>query len=84
MASEDWESNRDLPAFPKRPSRLKLGVRWPLGMAGELLDPLRPVVRALGGISMVKLSRAGRGNCLEEPPVAESGESPVDDGDIST
>ena len=49
-----------------------------------MVAPLGMAVRVAFGTSMVKFSRPGKGKCRarDELPVAEGGESPVDDGDM--
>ena len=65
------------------PSRLKLEVRWALRSEGDLRIELPLGMGARDdGISMVKFSRAERGNCLPFVPEGRGGESPVDEGDI--
>jgi hypothetical protein len=64
-------------------SRLKLEVRWTLRSEGDLRIELPFGMGANEeGISMVKFSLAGNGNCLTVVPPGTGGESPVDEGDI--
>jgi hypothetical protein len=65
-------------------SRVKVAAPCIFRLEGDLLSgtPLGIVVNVLDGTSMVKLSREGRGNGLEDVPVADGGESPVDEGGI--
>lgn len=63
------------------PSLLKLGVLCVLSEIGDLMG--LPLVTALScgdGTSTVKVSREGMANGRPALPVAEGGESPVDDG----
>lgn len=56
-----------------------------MGDLRPIFDPLGTAVRVALGISMVKLSRVGMGKCLVEgaaAPVADGGESSVEDGDM--
>ena len=90
--SEDCDKSLAFWADPRMPSLLKLGARTDLSDEGDL-SACTPLLEATicwgGGISMVK-SRFGTGNCLTilawmPPPVmvpTESGESPLDDGDM--
>lgn len=68
------------------PSLLKL-VRWILDAVGDLSEfPLVVAPRCDPEVSMENVSLDGKGNGLPEllAAPAERGESPVDDGDISS
>lgn len=69
---------------PRKPSLLKLGVLCTLSEAGDLRGWM-PLVMEGEGTSMLKASRDGTGKDLPALPlpVAERGESPVDDGDMA-
>jgi hypothetical protein len=64
-------------------SRLKLDVLWILRSDGDFRIELPLGMGAReDGISIVKFSRAGSGNCLTVVPEGRGGESPVEEGDI--
>jgi hypothetical protein len=97
LLSDDCDKFRAFWADPSMPSRLKVGVRAAAAAAAALselgdlskLAPLEPAASWGEGISTVK-SRFGSGYCLTMVAladvvmvaVAESGESPLEDGDM--
>lgn len=83
------EALRAFWAAPNIPSLLilgvlMLGVRCILKSLGDFkgVTPLGIAVRVAFGISIVKFSRLGMWNRWLELPIAEGGDSPVEDGDM--
>lgn len=82
--SEVCEKFRALWAAPRIPSRLKLAARC-LRAVGDLLEePFAGRLRGAPGRSMLKLPWVGTENLpAAVAVVADRGESPVDDGDMT-
>lgn len=82
--SEVWEKFRTFWGLPSMPSLLKLWARCFKEVGDLLTEPLVARLSGAPGRSMLKLPWVGTENLpVAEAAVADRGESPVDDGDMT-